>query len=179
MEERVLPPGEPPSKPGAAFRPGTYMVQPNSPTFFIEHFVLSNMNDHLRNHFPKYDIVLKTKNPDSGIGIDYSSGGSASLSFKQQKMATGNPQVLDQGVKETKGFRLVLVGPNAVLPSEVQKSIKDRASISLFLSINVPVKMKIGVLKTWTIDMDISCNLKVNTLAKNTKILSQECHTMI
>ncbi|RZC87707.1 hypothetical protein C5167_028158 [Papaver somniferum] len=156
-----------------------YFLLPNKPTFFIDRFIVYYMNDTRGNYFPQYDFTLEAKKRSAAVGVIYDVGEHAFLSFQQQKIATKNPPLLDQDVKESTKLRIVLPGSDSVVPLDLLKRLKIRATIPLSLSIDLHVKMKFGVLKSWGTDMNIFCTFKVNSFAKDTRILSQKCHVTV
>ncbi|OVA07619.1 hypothetical protein BVC80_8349g1 [Macleaya cordata] len=164
-----------------------FSINPKSPTFVVSKVIVQNQNSH--NHLsdpPQYHITLSSENPNEGMGIIYQDGGSSKLSFKQKEIATGKPPSLYQGNKDIKAIRFDLTGLNVVLPHEIIKSMKGggnnaskKASVSLSLSVNVPVKMKIAFIKSWNMNMAITCNFRVSSLAKDIHVLSEDCHTKL
>lgn len=159
-------------------------MKPKSINFSVERVLGSNQRSHYQHQSQaKFDITLKAENANERMGILYQRGGEALLSFKKQKIATGNPPAFYQGYKNSTVFRLVLTGSNRGLPSEIERIMKDQVlkkeGIDLSLSMNLPVRMKISLVKTWSMTMVVVCDLRVNTLAKGTLILSQACHTMV
>ncbi|KAF6149103.1 hypothetical protein GIB67_038886 [Kingdonia uniflora] len=160
-------------------------LNPKNPTFIIESVYVKKPKFHHQN--PRYEIKFNSKNPNEGTAIIYQKGGSAILSFKKIEIASGSPPNFYQGNKGSKDFMLTLDGvTNVVLPHEVQiplevkrsmKGPSSKGSIALILSMNMPVRIKagFGLLQTWTMNMDVSCSLRISTLAKGTKVTSQRC----
>ncbi|KAK9272446.1 hypothetical protein L1049_002819 [Liquidambar formosana] len=158
-------------------------LSPKNPEFSIAGVVVKNRQSSSRQHSqPRYEISLKAKNPNKRMGVYYQGGGGASLAFKKQKIATGKFPALHQEAEHSSTVKVVLTGSDAALPLEIEKSMKDEKSkvpVSLALTMNVPVKMIIWMMKTWSMDMAVSCNFRVSTLAKGTRVLSQQCQTQV
>lgn len=155
------------------------VLKPNDPNFNIEHVVVKNPASN--NSHPDYTITLKAENPNGISSISYEKGGDASLSFKEHKLATGNYPTFNQAYKNSKVFDIVLHGSKTALPKEIDESLKSKKSnvhISLSLSMNnVQIKFVIAEMTIATKKIDVSCNLTVDSLAKETRVLSQECNT--
>ncbi|XP_042517657.1 NDR1/HIN1-like protein 13 [Macadamia integrifolia] len=155
-----------------------FIVQPKKVNFSIQSLLTGNSHKN-----PEFDVTLKAENPNGQMGVNCLKGGDASLSFKQNKISTGNPPAFSTEAKTSTRVRLVLSGLKGKLPSQLQKSMqgkgKKKESIALSLLVNIPVKMEIGVLTSWSMNMAVTCDLTVNTLAKGTRVLSQKCQTKI
>ncbi|GFY85820.1 hypothetical protein Acr_04g0005580 [Actinidia rufa] len=155
-------------------------LQHKSPKFQIVNFLVNNpLPNHNQKH-PEYDIALKAENPCQRVRILYDEGGDASLFFKQQEIATGKYPTFDQAPQNSTVFKMIFRGSKITLPKEMEKSIKStnqKVHISLSISMGVPIRLKMGALKTGSKKASVSCNLTVDTLAKHTRILSQECQT--
>ncbi|GFZ10037.1 hypothetical protein Acr_21g0006360 [Actinidia rufa] len=151
-----------------------------SPKFQIENVLVNNpLPNHNQKH-PEYDIVLTSENPYQLVRILYDEGGDASLSFAQQEIATGKYPTFEQGPQNSTVFKMILRGSKLALPKEMEKSMESanqKVHISLSISMGVPIRLRMGALKTGSKKVYVSCNLTVDTLAKHNRILSQECHT--
>ncbi|KAK7282801.1 hypothetical protein RIF29_11867 [Crotalaria pallida] len=150
------------------------VLKPRSPIFSVQHFQLKNSSH------PIYNITLKVKNPNPKVGIDYKEGGDVSLSLKKKEIASGDYPSFYQAHDDSKEFRLALKASKGTLPKEVDESMtsmKKKVHLTFKLTIQVPTQMNTWVLQSGTIIYDVTCQVKVDTLAKNTRVLSQECET--
>lgn len=159
-------------------------VQPKTIKFSVERVMVNNPHSHYHHqNLPQYDITLKAENPNERMGVHYLRGGDALLSFKQKKIAAGETPAFRQEHENSTVVRLVLAGSNDGLPTEIQRDMEGqalkKAGIPLSLLINLPVRIKIGVVQTWSMNMALACNLRVNTLVNATRVLSQGCHTSV
>lgn len=144
-----------------------------NPIYHIEHAQV-----HVKNS--EYDILLKVENPNPHTSIFYGKNGDASLSFRHKEIACGKYPNFDQGPKNSTIFKMILHGSKIALPEEMAQSMnhtKKKAHISLSLSINVSLRMKIGALKIKSKKIAVGCSLILDTLAENSRVLSQECST--
>ncbi|KAM7514581.1 hypothetical protein LguiA_004164 [Lonicera macranthoides] len=152
-------------------------VKHKKPKFDIEG-VVTKYTPHQKH--PEYDIKLKAKNPNDQTSFSYDQDGDASLSFKGKEIAQGKCPSFDQGTKKSNDFKMILKSTNIVLPKEIEKSLKgkdSKATISLSLSLNAHLKLKVWGLNRGEKKVVVRCNLKLNILPKNTQIISQECQT--
>ncbi|RVW56261.1 NDR1/HIN1-like protein 13 [Vitis vinifera] len=153
------------------------VLHPKSPIFHIQHLVVTK-SSHSR---PQYKITLKAKNPNSHTGITYEAGGHVSLSFKNHEIADGDCPTFSQGQKDSTVFVVPLSGSKSALPKEIERSIKSQnstahTSLSLSLSMDYPIKRRVWLFKRGK-RLAVLCNVTVDTLAKGTRVLSQECHS--
>lgn len=151
-----------------------------SPSFSVAHVLVKHAQNSTHKHSQSagYTISLKANNPNEMMGIDYDSGGVVTLSSKGKKIATGKFPSLKQGENGFKKIKVFLKGTKETLPKEIEKSMKankTKVPVSLTLNAKLRVKLKLGVIKTWIIDMEVACKFKVNTLGVGSMILSEEC----
>merc|ERR1712226_1601609 len=123
------------------------LLTPKDPTFRVERVVVKN------NTRPGYGITIRAKNSNEIMSIDYKAGGVASLSFKQRGIAKGK------------------------YPSFKQDSKKPKIKVSLSLKMDVHARIRVGALHYGSVKFVAACDFTVDTLAKNSRILSQKCHT--
>ena len=150
------------------------LLTPKDPTFHVERVVVKN------NTRPDYGITIRAKNLNEIMGIDYKAGGVASLSFKQRGIAKGKYPSFKQDSKKSTSFRVDFHGSNIVLPKEIEKSMKSqkpKIKVSLSLKMDVHARIRVGALHYGSVKFVAACDFTVDTLAKNSRILSQKCHT--
>ena len=153
------------------------LINPKTPTFQIQNLVFTNSSRSP----PRYKITLKAENPNSKTGIIYEDGGHASLSFKHQEIADGDCPTFSLGFKDSRVFVLQLNGLKTAFPKEIERSMKGgkstrQTSVSLSLSMDYPIKRKVWFFKTGK-RLAVSCNVTVDKLGKDTRVISQECHS--
>ncbi|KAK3019887.1 hypothetical protein RJ639_004195 [Escallonia herrerae] len=156
------------------------LLKQEDPEFSIEHVLVKNVPIHHKQQRPEYDVTVKAENPNKYTRILHGQDGDASLSFKQKEIAVGKYPNFDQAPKNSTAFKIVLHGSNVALPREVERSMNSTASkvhVSLALGINVSVRAKIWVFKFGSKEISVACNLTLDRLAKNTRVLSQKCRT--
>lgn len=158
---------------------------PRVPVFHIKHFSaksVSHVSNQQANARLQYEITLMDENPNPLAGISYEEDGQASLSCKAREIAAGKYPPLNQVGKETSSVKLILEGLAVKQPEDIQKSMtntKSKIQVSFSLEMDVPAKMRIGMLKSGLFKFTVSCNFVVDTLEKNQaiRVLSQKCNT--
>jgi hypothetical protein len=91
----------------------------------------------------------------------------------------GNEKSQDHNNSTVFGI-LVRGSNNVVLPTEIEKSMKTqkpRVQVSFSLKMDVMARMRIGLLNSGSMKLAVACDLTVDTLAKDTRILTQKCRT--
>ncbi|EEF48481.1 conserved hypothetical protein [Ricinus communis] len=138
-----------------------------NPEFRVQRFIVKNNTSH---HYPDYDITLKVRNPNDKSDILYMQGGVASLLYKDQKMAAGKFPTFHQDNKNSTYIGIVLKGQSI-------KGAKPKMHVSFSLKIGIPAKMKTSSFISGEVKIVVKCEFMVDTLAKGTRILSQQCQT--
>jgi hypothetical protein len=149
------------------------VLTPKDPKFVIQHFLLQTKPNS------QYKITLQAQNPNTNVDILYK-GGDTSLSLKRQNIASSAFPTFSQSHKNSTEFDVSLKGTTTTLPKEVEESMtnhKNKLHVTFSLLINVQAQMKMGLLHSGSMKYNISCQVTVDTLAKNTRVVSQQCQT--
>lgn len=152
------------------------VLTPKDPRFSIQRFHLES-KPHLQ-----YNINLQVHNPNSKVGILYKEGGDVSLSLRRQKIASGAYPTFYQAHQNSTMLGVTLKGSTVELPKEVEESMtngKSKVHVTFSLTMHVQTQMKMGLLHSGTMKYDVTCHVTVDTLAKNTRVLSQQCETKL
>ncbi|KAF7127809.1 hypothetical protein RHSIM_Rhsim11G0136300 [Rhododendron simsii] len=148
-------------------------LKPRSPKFYVENFTVGNPHSaHNQDSNLKYDVHMRSENPNSHVGFLYQKGGHAALFFKEKEIAAGEPPSFYHGKNHSVHFVVVLESPTEELPEGIP-------AVPLVLSMHVPVKLRLWLLKVWTIKMGITCNIRVGGLGGKGQVLSDGCHHKI
>lgn len=151
------------------------------PKFSVEHLAAVNgSNTKAKDLRPDYRLTIKAVNSNKRVGILYKEGGVVSLSFRKQEIAVGKYPTFFHDHKNTTTLNLVLHGSNVALPKEIENGMKRESSkvhVLFTLKMKLPSRTKVWNLKTGTKEFGVDCNVMVDTLAKGTSVLSQECRT--
>ncbi|KAJ9167036.1 hypothetical protein P3X46_021718 [Hevea brasiliensis] len=153
------------------------LLKAKNPEFQVQRLVVSS-SSHSN---PDYNVMLKVHNPNGKSGILYVQGGVASLFFEEQIMAAGKFPIFNQDENNSTEIGIALKGSKIMLPNNIKKSMKStkpKVNLSFSLKMNVPARMKTNSFKIGDTKLVIICEFKVDTLAKGTQILSQQCETI-
>ncbi|KAK7351174.1 hypothetical protein VNO77_10428 [Canavalia gladiata] len=151
------------------------VLKPKDPRFSIQHFNVLKGTPK-----PKYNITLQAHNPNSKVGIWYKEGGHVSLSLRPKEIASGSYPSFHQTPHDSTPFGVTLKASKAGFPKEVEESItnhKHKVHVAFSLTIHVPARMKMGLLRSGTMQFDVTCQVTLDSLAKTPRVLSQQCQT--
>ncbi|KAI3672428.1 hypothetical protein L6452_38516 [Arctium lappa] len=126
----------------------------------------------------EFHFTLRSKNDNDRADIHFLKGGRSSLSYRDRTIARGRFPALEQDSESLENMKLNLTsGSEKKLPKEIQKSLKGtfHRPIKLALKFDAPVRFQVGVFPVKNKKLSIVCNLKVNKLTKNARVLSQDC----
>ena len=149
------------------------VITPKDPRFSTQRLLLKSKPHS------QYKITLQAQNPNSNVGILYKEG-YVSIYLKRQKIASGTYPTFSQAQQNSTEFEVTLKGSTTTLPKEVEESMKNdkkKIHVTFSLSISVQAQMKLGLLRTRSMKYDVSCQVTVDTLAKTTSVVSQQCQT--
>ncbi|KAG5034572.1 hypothetical protein AAZX31_04G100600 [Glycine max] len=151
------------------------LLTPKDPQFSITRFKVVETKPH-----PKYDVTLEVHNLNSDVGVSYKNKGHVSLSLRRQEVASGAYPSFNQDAHDRTTFGVTLTSSKVGLPKEVEESVtndKKKVNVTFSLAIHALARMKMGLLRSGTMKFDVTCNVKLDTLAKTTQVLSQQCET--
>ncbi|XP_022132124.1 NDR1/HIN1-like protein 13 [Momordica charantia] len=148
-----------------------HLRKPKAPIFKISKFSAPSSR--------QFNIKLKLKNPNGSGAISFKQGGRASVSFKDQDVATGKFPAVRQPHDSSQDVALALPTAKS-LPKEIQKSFKNNKTkrhVSLTLYMKLSAETKAAQTATRNDKFVVVCTFTVDSLAKASRILSQECDT--
>ncbi|KAJ0084625.1 hypothetical protein Patl1_30211 [Pistacia atlantica] len=127
-----------------------YLVfRPESPHYSINSISIKplNLSSSSSRISPQFNISVTANNPNNHIGIYYEKDSSVEAYYQD-------------------------------LTSSVHKQLvaaEKSGTVALKVNLRAPVKIKVGSVKTWTIKVKINCDLTVDKLTSQSKILSKDC----
>lgn len=157
-----------------------YLVfRPEAPKYSIDSVSIKGFNlTSLAPLSPEFDVTVRADNRNDKIGIDYRTGSSVNVYYNDLRLCNGKLPVFYQGTNNVTVFVTALKGSGIELTSAVQKALLDgerKETVPFRLNLRAPVKIKVGSVKTWTITVKVNCDVTVNKLTANAKILSKNC----
>ncbi|XP_074369393.1 NDR1/HIN1-like protein 13 [Apium graveolens] len=153
---------------------------PEIPEFEITQFRVDPTPPSHDKKQPKhvYEITLNVKNPNPRMDVSYGGDRYGLLSFEHRKVADGKFEPFSQEAEHSSNLKINLKQSAKVeLPSEMEKSMNStKSKMAESLGFKMFVSLTISSwAKTSHKDISVTCTFKVNTLAKDTRIVYQEC----
>jgi hypothetical protein len=156
-----------------------YLVfEPRIPKYSIDSVRITNfsINADLSTNC-QFAVNVSARNPNKKVGIYYLDNGHLAISYSGTELCTGALPVFYQGHKNTTFLDVVLSRTGARLTSAVVSTLKEqqqKASIPLNLKADVPVKIKLGKLKSMKIKVRVRWDLVVDRLDANAKVTTEK-----
>ncbi|KAI5433525.1 NDR1/HIN1-like protein 13 [Lathyrus oleraceus] len=159
------------------------VVRPESPNYSIESINIRGINitspSSTAAISPEFDVTVKASNPNNKIGIRYEKDSSAEIFYKDVKLCNGVLPAFYQPSNNVTVFKTVLKGNGIKMGSEDQRALvtaQSKREVLLVVKLRAPVKIKVGSVKTWKITVKVDCDLTVDKLTGNAKIVSRNCN---
>lgn len=162
-----------------------YLVfKPRAPSYSVDAIEISGLNltaatDSSALKFsPVFNVTVRADNPNDKIGIYYRSGSSVEIYYLEVKLSNGVLPVFYQPTNNLTVFPTVLKGSGIELTSMMKSSMmlaQSRGDVPLGLKIRAPVRIKVGSVTMWTMTVKVDCDIKVDKLTENAKIVSKAC----
>ncbi|CAJ1971181.1 unnamed protein product [Sphenostylis stenocarpa] len=159
-----------------------YLVfRPEAPKYSIENIAVRGINltsSSAAAISPEFNVTVKADNPNDKIGIYYLKDSSAEVFYNDARLCNGVLPAFYQPSNNVTAFGTVLKGNEIELRSEDRRSLVEaqtKLKVPLTVRIRVPVKIKVGSVKTWKITVKVDCDVTVNELTAQSKIVSKSC----
>ncbi|PIA48737.1 hypothetical protein AQUCO_01400951v1 [Aquilegia coerulea] len=162
------------------------IYRPKSPKYSVDNlsiiqgFNLTSTSSSTTTVSPKVDVTVTARNPNTKLSIYYIQGSFISLSLSDNPavdLCTGVLPVYYQPTKNVTIFKTALTGSSDVIQSNRQTLYQQQSKgkIPLRLNLKVPVRIKFGSIKTWTIPVKVRCDITVDKLTVDASIVSNKC----
>ncbi|KAF3454103.1 hypothetical protein FNV43_RR04550 [Rhamnella rubrinervis] len=158
-----------------------YLVyRPESPKYAIEDVAVKGINITSSSSVisPKIDVTVRAENPNDKIGIYYKKDSSVRVYYSDVKLCDGVLPAFYQPSNNVTVFKTTLAGSGIELTENVNKALRGaqgQGKVPLELKLRAPVKIKIGSVKTWKITVKVNCDVTVDKLTADAKIVSKDC----
>lgn len=143
-----------------------FIFSPKGPRFSVSNVEVKNDTKISR---PQFAVLLKATNPNERLGIDYESG-DVSVMLGNKKVVGGKFPTMEQGRGKSNDVKVELSGYNGALPNV-------NAPLVLKLEMNLKVRVTTAGLRTWVMRSNVFCDVKVDGLRNDTRVLSQRCRS--
>lgn len=127
---------------------------------------------------PEFDVAVRAENPNMKVGIHYRRGSSVVVSHAGVDLCNGAWPAFYQGTRNVTVVRTALTGSGIRLSGAMRSELvagQGQGKVPLEVRARVPVRVKFGAVTTWTITAKVRCDLTVDKLAANSKVVSASC----
>lgn len=163
-----------------------YLIyKPKTPTYSIEGVHIRGVNlsklttsSVAPTISPIFNITLKTENHNGKIGVYYQQGSSVNIYHNGVNFCEGSLPAFYQPPNSVTVFSTELSGAGIVLSKPARDKLlteQKNGKVPLQIDVDIPVKIKLGAVKTWTITVKVTCDVTVNALVENAKVVSKNC----
>ncbi|GAB4825377.1 hypothetical protein Ancab_008248 [Ancistrocladus abbreviatus] len=168
-----------------------YLVyRPKAPSYSVESVSIKGINltsmtsssSSALTISPAMDVTVRAENGNGKIGIYYEKGSDLSVYHNGVRLCDGSLPAFHQPPRNVSVVSMVLVGSQIVLSSAAHQTWlteQSRGRVPLDMNVKIPVKIKVGAVKTWTITVKVTCVVTVNGLTANAEIVSKTCDVSI
>lgn len=127
---------------------------------------------------PVFNVTVKTENSNGKIGVYYEQGSSVNIYHDGVNFCGGSSPAFYQPPKSVTVFSTELSGAGIVLSKSARDKLlteQKKGEVPLEMDVEIPVKIKVSAVKTWTITVKVSCDVTVNALIENAKVVYRDC----
>ncbi|KAA8550047.1 hypothetical protein F0562_001731 [Nyssa sinensis] len=158
-----------------------YLVfRPEAPKYSVDDVAIRDFNLTSSSSIsPEFDVTVRANNPNDKIGIYYQKESSVNVYYSDINLCNGVLPTFYQPSNNITVFQMPLKGSNILLTSAVNSALaaeQRQGKVPFRLNLKAPVKIKVGAVKTWTITVKVECDVTVDKLTAQSKIVSKDCH---
>ncbi|GFP91151.1 protein yls9 [Phtheirospermum japonicum] len=127
---------------------------------------------------PGFDVTIRAENPNGKVGIYYLRDSSINVFYGDVKLSDGVLPAFYQPRNNVTVLRTALTGSDIVLGGAVRTALRNAQNqrrVPFVVRTKVPVKIKVGSVKTWKITVKVKCDVEVDALNERANILSKDC----
>ncbi|KAK9677925.1 hypothetical protein RND81_11G176400 [Saponaria officinalis] len=161
-----------------------YLIyHPKSPTYNIQSVQVKGVNLTAQNTGattikPVFNITLNIDNPNGKIGFYYEKDSEINVYRDGVHLCDGKLPTFYQPPNSFTVLSTELSGAGMVLSKSARDKLltqqKD-GKVPLEMDVKIPIKVKIGSVKSWTFTVKVKCDVTLNALTANAKVVSKNC----
>ncbi|KAK6646204.1 hypothetical protein PHAVU_L001637 [Phaseolus vulgaris] len=156
-----------------------YLVfQPEAPAYTIQRVAVKGVNLTSSAFSPEFDVVVRAYNGNDKIGIYYEEGSSVAMFYNDARLCDGVFPAFYQPSNNVTLLEALLKGNDVELMVSDQTglvmAVTDR-SVPLKLELQVAAKIKVGSVTTWKISVRVECDVTVDELTVQARIVKRDC----
>ncbi|CAL4995788.1 unnamed protein product [Urochloa decumbens] len=174
----------------AAFAGAAYLIfRPRAPAFSVASLSIRGLNNLTSSSSttlsPELDAAVRADNGrNRKVGIEYRGGGSVTVSYAGERLATGPWPAFRQPPRNVTAFAVAMTGQGVRLTEEQRRRLAaERAAgdVPLAVEARVPVRLRFGktVMRTWTVDVKARCDVAVDRLDGNATAVNRGCRVKV
>ncbi|XP_022898968.1 NDR1/HIN1-like protein 13 [Olea europaea var. sylvestris] len=156
-----------------------FVFRPEAPKYTIISVAIRGMNlTSVPFISPEFDVSIRTENPNDKIGIYYTKNSYVKVFYNDVKLSDGVLPAFYQPKNNVTVFQTAFRGSNVVLGSAVKTTLINRQNermVPLVVGLKLPVKFKVGFMKTWEITTKVKCDVIVDALNDKSNIVAKDC----
>eukprot|EP01018_Ginkgo_biloba_P016770 Gb_31759 [translate_table: standard] len=159
-----------------------YLVfRPRIPKYSVESIEIKQFNfSKDLSLSSEFDLTIRARNPNKKIGIYYEGDSRVTVLYSDIELSSGSIPAFYQGQRNTTILQASLKGSNVQFSNEIRSTLKSQQtadSVPLRIKADVPVKIKVGSVKSPKITVRVRCHLTVNKLSANeaVRIVTKSC----
>ncbi|CAI8597723.1 unnamed protein product [Vicia faba] len=156
------------------------ITRPELPYFAIDSIAVNGMNLTSSSVIsPAVDVFIRADNGNNKIGIYYEKHSTAEIFYRDVCLCNGALPAFYQPTNNVTVFQTVLKGNGTKLAERDRRALVNAVakwSVPLTLKMRAPVKVKVGLVRTWKIgDFVFDCDVIVDQLTAQAKIVDTDC----
>ncbi|XP_072975728.1 NDR1/HIN1-like protein 13 [Typha angustifolia] len=131
---------------------------------------------------PEFNATIRSDNPNKRIGFRFRDGGSVNVFYGGVALGNGAWPAFYQGPRNVTVFAMSLTGSGIRLSAAERDGMvaaEGRGGVPLQVAARVPVRVRFGAVTTWTITVKVGCDVTVDKLTTNARILSKKCKVKV
>ncbi|KAL1558293.1 NDR1/HIN1-like protein 13 [Salvia divinorum] len=150
-----------------------------SPTYTVTKVSVHGMNlTSAAPISPGFDVTVRAENPNRKVGIYYLKESSVNVYYDGVMLGYGVLPDFYQPRKNVTVIRATVAGSAVVLGGAVKTKLRNaqsRGKVPLVLTVEAPVKFKVGPVKTWEITAKVKCDVVLDKFSDKAQIVCKHC----
>ncbi|XP_020594588.1 NDR1/HIN1-like protein 13 [Phalaenopsis equestris] len=146
---------------------------PKLPSFSINSLSIQNISTS-----SEIDLTIRSENPNKKNGIYYLNGGSVDVEFSGKVLCRGDWPAFYQGKRNVTMVKTALKGSGTRLSDDVRGRLTaagNRREVPLGIYAELPMRMKFGAVKMWTVTVKLRCDVTVDKLTAASRVRKESC----
>ncbi|GAB4859269.1 hypothetical protein Ancab_010731 [Ancistrocladus abbreviatus] len=167
-----------------------FLYRPKAPSYSVESVSIRGVNLTAATSSsslelaisPVFDVTVRAENRNGKIGIYYEKGSDVSVYHDGVMLCDGSVPAFYQPSRNVTVLSTKLVGSKIVLSTAARQTWlteEKKGRVPLQMKVKMPVKIKFGAVKTWTVTVKVTCVVTVDGLKANAKVVSKTCDVSV